>query len=55
MRHSLGLLLQQPEQARCIGIGVGVLSAKQLNLGLHERERRAQLVRRIARKLSLCG
>ena len=55
VRHPLGLLLQQPEQARCIGVGVGVLGAKKLNLGLHERKWRAQLVRRIARKLSLCG
>ena len=55
VRHPLGLLLQQPEQARCIGVDVGVLGAKQLNLGLHERKWRAQLVRRIARKLSLCG
>ena len=54
VRHSLGLLLQQPEQTRCICIGVGVLGAKQLNLSLHERKRRAQLVRRIARKLFLC-
>ena len=52
-RHSLGLLLQQTEQARCVGIGVGVLGAKQLNLGLHECEGRAQLVCRVARKLSL--
>ena len=36
-------------------VDVGVLGAKQLNLGLHERKRRAQFVRRIARKLSLCG
>ena len=53
MRHSLGLLLQQLEQTSRVSVDAGVLGTKQFNLGLHERERRAQFMRRIARKLPL--
>ena len=53
LRHTLRLLLQQAQKRRRFGRDVRVLSGKQLKLRLHQRKRRAQLVRSVTRELPL--
>ena len=47
------MLLQKLEKLGRLGGGIGVLDLIQLHLRLHQRKRRAQLVRGIARELPL--
>ena len=53
LRHAPGLLLQKLEKLGHLGGGIGMLDLIQLHLRLHQRKRRAQLVRGIARELPL--
>ena len=53
LRHAPGLLLQKLEKLGHLEGGIGVLDLIQLHLRLHQRKRRAQLVRGVARELPL--